>query len=573
MHVIATAGHVDHGKSTLVRVLTGTDPDRLAEEKERGLTIDLGFAFTQLPSGRDVSFIDVPGHVRFLKNMLAGVGAIDACMFVVAAPEGWKPQSEEHLRILQLLGVSHGLVALTQVGLVDDELRELAIMDVEERTEGSFLAGSPIVPVDSISGEGLDDLKAALDGLTAEAPTAVDRGRPRLWIDRAFGATGAGAVVTGTLTGGKMTVDGEMAIEPGGERVRVRGIQSQGQPRKKIGPGHRVALNLTGSGADDLRRGQAVVKADQWHLTDHVDAELNVLPSLDHEISRRGAYAMYLGSGEWSTRLRVLGPSSLLPGETGAVRMFFGARLPLLPGDRFILRESGRDETVGGGQILDVDPLVKAALAQPDRSVDRVIGERGWVTADELERLTGERREPQLGQWIATEATIHALLDEVAALVEGADELGLDTAQLDDRQRLALAQLDDVHIEEGRARTADQVDVLADHPLIALLAAEPFAPPDPEGVPGDVLRALIQRGTIVQSDGRYFASSAIDLAAAKVAELLATKPDGVTMAEIRDCLGTTRKYALPLIGHLDVTGVTRRREDLRIGGPRLPAIS
>jgi selenocysteine-specific elongation factor len=572
MHVIATAGHVDHGKSTLVRVLTGTDPDRLAEEKERGLTIDLGFAFSKLPSGRDVSFIDVPGHVRFLKNMLAGVGAVDACMFVVAAPEGWKPQSEEHLRILDLLGITHGIVALTQVGLVDDELRELAIMDVEERTHGSFLEDAPIVPIDSITGEGLDDLKAALDELTANAPTAENRQRPRLWIDRAFGATGAGAVVTGTLTGGEISRDDELAIEPGGERVRVRGIQSQGQPRKKIGPGHRVALNLTGDGAGDLRRGQAVVFGAQWHLTDHVDAELNVLPSLDHEISRRGAYAMYLGAGEFPARLRVLGPSALLPGETGAVRLFFGTQLPLLPGDRFILREFGRDETVGGGQILDVDPLVKAALATPDRSVDRVIAERGWVTADHLERLTGERREPQLGPWIATEATIHELLDEVAGLVDGADDLGLDTAQLSERQRLALDLLDDVHVEEGRARPADKVDVLADHPLIALLAAEPFSPPAPEAVSGDVLRALAQRGTIVQSDGIYFAASAIDLAAHQVAVLLSNQPDGVTMAEIRDQLGTTRKFALPLIGHLDATGVTRRRGDLRIGGPRLPAL-
>jgi len=572
VHVIATAGHVDHGKSTLVRVLTGTDPDRLEEEKARGLTIDLGFAFTELPSRRRVSFIDVPGHVRFLKNMLAGVGGVDACMFVVAAPEGWKPQSEEHLRILELLGIRHGLVALTQVGLVDDELRELAELDIEERTEGSFLEGAPIIPVDSIDGTGLDDLRAALDELTETAPTAVDHGRPRLWIDRAFAATGAGSVITGTLTGGRVRAEDELTLVPGEGTARIRGIQTQGEQRTKIGPGHRVALNLSGVGLDDLGRGVALVKGDQWHRTDRVDAELTVLPNLDHEISRRGAYAIYLGSGEWPVRLRVLGPDQLAPGTTGNVRMFFGEHLPLLPGDRFVLREFGRDETVGGGQILDVDPQLKAAESIPDRSVDRVIAERGWVDVDDLERLTGERRDPVVGRWVALLDTVDAARAEVRDLVETADGLGLDLAQLDERQRLLLDTLDDVHVAEGRARPIDQADVLADHPLLSELEAEPFAPPEPVDVSRDELRGLVQRGQVVQVDGIYFAAGAIDLAARRVAELLADKPEGATVAEIRDALGTTRKYALPLLAQLDSTGVTRRRGDYRVGGPRLPEI-
>ena len=227
MHVIATAGHVDHGKSTLVRALTGTDPDRLAEEKERGLTIDLGFAFATLSSGRKVSFIDVPGHIRFIKNMLAGVGAVDACIFVVAATEGWKPQSEEHLRILELLGISHGVIALTQIGLVDDELAELAHMDVEEKIEGSFLEGAPVIAVDSLDGTGIDELREALDALTEAAPTATNTKRPRLWIDRSFAATGAGSVVTGTLTGGRLRVDDELVLVPGENRARIRAIQTQ----------------------------------------------------------------------------------------------------------------------------------------------------------------------------------------------------------------------------------------------------------------------------------------------------------------------------------------------------------
>ena len=222
MHVVATAGHVDHGKSTLIKALTGTDPDRLEEEKARGLTIDLGFAGTKLPSGRGISFIDVPGHVRFLKNMLAGVGGVDACIFVVAATEGWKPQSEEHLRILSLLGIRHGIVALTKVGHVDDELATIAQMEIADRTEGTFLADAPIVPVDAIEGHGIDDLNTALDQLLDVTPTARDDKKPRLWIDRVFAAKGAGTVVTGTLTGGMVRIEDELSVLPQHAAVRVR---------------------------------------------------------------------------------------------------------------------------------------------------------------------------------------------------------------------------------------------------------------------------------------------------------------------------------------------------------------
>ena len=212
MHVIATAGHVDHGKSTLVLALTGMDPDRFAEEKARGLTIDLGFAWATLPSGRGLAFVDVPGHVRFIRNMLAGVGAVDACLFVVAATEVWKPQSEEHLRILELLGIRKGLIALTKVGLVDDEWRELAVLEINDHVEGTFLEGAPVVAVDALAGVGLDDLRAALDELLAATPTSPDRDRPRLWVDRSFAAKGSGTVVTGTLTGGTFAVDDEGGI-------------------------------------------------------------------------------------------------------------------------------------------------------------------------------------------------------------------------------------------------------------------------------------------------------------------------------------------------------------------------
>ena len=464
MHVIATAGHVDHGKSSLVLALTGTDPDRFEEEKRRGLTIDLGFAHMVLPSGRSISFVDVPGHVRFLKNMLAGVGAVDACVFVVAAIEGWKPQSEEHLRILELLGIERGIIALTKVDLVDDEEREIARLDVADHVGGTFLDGAELVEVAAPTGFGVDEVAAALDRLLATAPTAPDRARPRLWVDRVFAATGAGTVVTGTLVGGPLAVGDQVVVGPRARPARVRGIQSQGRTADLVAPGARVALNLNGVEHTEVERGDAVVVPGQWRPTRRFDAALEVLAALDHPVSRRGAYVAYLGSGEFPVKVRVLAADAVEPGRAGLVRLHVATPLPLLPGDRFVLRESGRSETVGGGEVLDVAPVLPASKARPDRSVERVVAERGWLDADELAALTGERRAQTLGRWVTAPGVVEAMVT-----------------------------------------------------------------------------------------------------------VLAERPDGFTVAELRDALGATRKYVLPLANELDARGVTRRRGDLRIGGPRLPA--
>ena len=572
MHVVATAGHVDHGKSTLIKALTGTDPDRLEEEKARGLTIDLGFAGTKLPSGRGVSFIDVPGHIRFLKNMLAGVGGVDACVFVVAATEGWKPQSEEHLRILSLLGISHGIVALTKVGQAGDELAELAQMEIAERTEGTFLEHAPVVPVDAIDGIGMEALRDALDGMLDGTPTAADHKRPRLWIDRVFAAKGAGTVVTGTLTGGMVRVEDPLVALPGGHDVRIRALQSQYAERTKVGPGNRVAANLSGVSHDQLTRGDVLVRDGDWHLTSRVDASLQVLESLDRPVSRRGAHLLYLGSGEHPVRVRVLGPDTIDPGVTGFVRMHLPVALPLVPGDRFILRESGQGVTLGGGEILDVDPQVAAARAVPDRSVERVIRERGRVDVDHLRRLTGERFEPDVGRWAVDPTELAQVAADLRSAVSDADALGLDLAPLDEFERAVLDTLDDLVVEGGRVRPADAADPLAGSGVVARLAAEPFAPPAIDDVDPAEIRELIRRGDLVQLDGVVFAATALDDAARVVARLLAASPDGVTVAAVRDAWGTTRKFAIPLITRLDETGVTRRRGDLRIAGPRLPEI-
>ena len=576
MHVVATAGHVDHGKSTLVLTLTGTDPDRWAEEKARGLTIDLGFAHAELPSGAPVSYVDVPGHVRFLKNMLAGVGAVDACLFVVAATEGWKPQSEEHLRILDLLGVRHGVIALTKVGLVDDEWRQLAEMDVTDRIAGTFLDGAPIVPVDAVTGRGVAELRLALDTLLATTPTAANRGRPRLWIDRVFAAKGSGTVVTGTLTGGSLRVDdGVVVLSAAGtgsaHGARVRALQSHGAGVTEIEPGHRVAVNLAGVSHDQLARGDALVRPAQWHLTRRFDASLSVLASLDHEVSRRGAYAAYIGAGEHAVKVRILGASAIDPGGTGLVRIHLACELPLVPGDRFILRDHGREETVGGGEVLDVAPVRPASKAHPTRDPARVVAERGWVDVEVLVRLTGEPWTGlTVGGWAVSPEARAQQEARVAALVEAAGPLGLDVAGLNERDRAVLLSMDEFVVIDGRVSRPGAVDPLADHPYVAALEASPFAPPDAAGVDRAQLRELVKRGTVAEHDGVYFAATAVAHAARRVAALLAAQPDGVTVAEVRDDLGVTRKYALPLLAILDGTGVTRRRGDVRIGGPRLP---
>jgi selenocysteine-specific elongation factor len=569
MRVVATAGHVDHGKSSLVEALTGTNPDRLEEERSRGMTIDLGFAHTTLPSGEGVSFIDVPGHVRFLGNMLAGVGAVDACLFVVDAAEGWKPQSEEHLRILELVGVGHGIIALTKTDLVDDEWRQLQELDVRDHLAGTFLADAPVIPVSATTGQGLGDLRAALDGLVDETPAAVDRGRPRLWVDRVFAAKGSGTVVTGTLTGGSLRTD--QLVHVARHDVRIRAVQSHGRPHDMIGPGNRVALNLVGIDHGDIQRGDAVVVAGQWRPTRRVDASLHVLAALQHGVSRRGAYLAYIGSGEFPVKVRVLGDDAIPPGASGLVRLQLAASLPLVPGDRFVLRESGRDETVGGGELLDVAPVLTASKARPDRSVDRVIAERGWISAEDLEAITGERRAPTLDQVVVSAEWLQTTSDQMRARIAAAGDIGVDIAELDDLRRAVVNVLDDVVVDSGRARAATAPDPLDDHPFLAALLAGGVTPPEAVEVDRVELRELLRRKLIVERDGIYFHPRTVDQMATVASHLLSTHPAGFTMAQFRDEIGTSRKYALPLANELDARGVTRRRGDLRVAGPRLPS--
>ncbi len=569
MRVIATAGHVDHGKSTLVGALTGVNPDRWEEERRRGLTIDLGFAAARLPSGESFAFVDVPGHVRFIKNMLAGVGSVDACCFVVAANEGWKPQSEEHLRILELLGVTHGLIVLTKSDLVDEELLEIAKLEVEDRVAGTFLAKAETVAVDSLSGRGMAEFGRALARLLARTPEATDNGRARLWVDRSFVIQGSGTVVTGTLIGGGLKRGEELLVCPGGRKARIRALQTLGETRERIPPGRRCALNLAWVNREQIKRGDALVRPGEWHQSGRVDASLQVLKNLSHEVSRRGAFVAYLGSGEFPVRLRLLGNDALSPGESGAVRLFLPQRLPLLPGDRYVLRESGRNETVGGGEVLDVDPRLPASRARPDRNPDRVIAERGWMRTDELLRLTGASRKADVGRWLVSPQALSSAKGGLLARIAEAGPLGLDLAALDQRQRALLELMDGIESVGGRVRTSGIEDPLANHSFLAELETRPFNPPEPRKVDPRELSEMLRRSLIISREGAVFPSSAVTKAAKAASALLKKHPGGFTVAQFRDALSTTRKFALPLLAELDERGITSRKGDLRLGGPRL----
>lgn len=579
-YVVATAGHVDHGKSTLVLGLTGVDPDRWAEEKARGLTIDLGFAQLSLDPSTSVSIVDVPGHIRFLKNMLAGVGAIDACLFVVAATEGWKPQSEEHLRILELLGINKGVIALTKAGLVDEEWAELARLDVADHVQGTFLEGAEIVLVDTPTNVGIDELRNALLRLLRATAVATDRARPRLWVDRVFAAKGAGTVVTGTLTLGSLQTEQEVTIvgpTAGQSPARIRSIQSHGHTIDRVRPGNRVAINLNGITHDQIARGDALVLKNQWQLTTRFDASLRVLQTLDHEVSRRGAFAIYAGAGEYHVKVRILGTSALTAGETGFVRIHLPVALPLQPGDRFVLRDHGREETVGGGEVMDVAPVRPASKANPSKDPIHLVAERKWVLLDDFARLTGGLNwdGPILAKKYAADlGAVELEKDRLRTLVDDAGPLGYDVSALDERRRSVLELLGEegIVVDSGKAKREEVVDPLASHPFVIALEADLFRPPDANGVDRSELRELIRRNYVIERDGVHFSPKAITEAARLVAEMLATRPEGVTVADVRDRVEATRKHVLPLLAHLDATGVTRRRGDFRIAGPRLPAI-
>ena len=602
--VIATAGHVDHGKSALIVALTGIDPDRFEEEKRRGLTIDLGYAWTTLPSGREIGFVDVPGHERFIRNMLAGVGPVRLVLFVVAADEGWKPQSEEHLQILDVLGIAGGVIAVTKTDLVDADGLASATDEVRERVAGSVLADAPIVPVSARNGDGLPDLIATLDRLVLEAPAPEDA-RTRLFVDRVFTITGAGTVVTGTLTGGCLRVDDDVTLEPGDVRARVRSLQTHKRARNDACHVARVAVNLAGVERAPLRRGVVVTKPRAFRTTSQIDAVIRPVRGVD-EIPERGAFLLHHGAAETSARIRVL---DRLPDGALLVRVRVEDVLVVDVGDRFVLWEAGRRRVVGGGIALDAAPpraatprhvaflARRAATDDRDERARIAVEEAGAIRATELELQLGTNPGPATTDgWLVADDLAERVASSLTAslgtfhrerpLEEGVplaaarrtvlDEVRAYGARVD--PGIADAMLDQLDRDGVIARAATTVR-LASHAvslgaheteldeLIAAISGEHEATPPTvkqlgaQGFDPALIDAAGRAGRLIRIAPDLVLTTAMLERGVAVAHEHAS--EGMTVSALREALGTSRKYAVPLAEYLDATGVTKRVGDLR----------
>lgn len=608
LHVVATAGHVDHGKSSLIVRLTGMDPDRLAEEKRRGLTIDLGFAWCTLPSGREVGFVDVPGHERFVRTMLAGVGPVRLVLFVVAADEGWKPQSEEHLAIVDLLGVDGGVVALTKVDLVDGATLAAAEGDVRDRLRGTALEPCPVVPCSASSGHGLEELVSALDDMVGSAPRPEEHGRARQSIDRVFTIAGAGTVVTGTLTGGRLRVGDEVEVYPSGARARVRGLQTHRRAIEVARPISRVAANLVGTDRGSLVRGDVLGRPGDWRATSTFEARIAPIRGLTHPLTGRGAFKLYVGSAERDARVRPYGTAAV-PEEGAFARVRLTEAVVVDVHDRFVLRESGRRETVAGGVVLDPHPPLRPGTGAVERLRARerarrsdlpalLVRERGAVRADELTILAGVRSPTPEGArrvegwWVADglrAPVADALLDELRTfhrahpLLPGMEVGDVRVRVADGLRRagapgdpgLADALTDDVAasgsvVREGSTlRASDHRVALPDAEVGRLVAAVADGEPTPPtvddlraaGFAAEMIDAASRSGALVRIGPELVLTPAFVERAIAVVRTAAS--EGVSVSALRQALGTSRKYAVPLMEHLDRTGVTRRVGDLR----------
>jgi len=391
LRVIGTAGHVDHGKSTLIKALTGIDPDRLQEEKERGMTIDLGFAWLTLPSGQEVSIVDVPGHERFIKNMLAGVGGIDIALLVVAADESIMPQTREHLAILDLLNVRTGVVALTKCDLVDQNWLELVQAEVEETLAGTSLAGAPLIPVSAMTRQGLDDLLATLDRLLDQAPAKPNTGWPRLPIDRVFTIAGFGTVVTGTLVHGELRLGQEIEIQPSGKRGRIRGLQTHKKKAEVVPAGTRVAVNVSGLGTEDLQRGDVLTAPGWLRPTRTVDVRLRIVPDAPKPLAHNALVTFHTGAAEAMARVGLLDHQELAPGESGWAQLRLDQPVAVVKDDLFIVRLPSPSLTLGGGTLIETHPRRHRRFQEQVLETLEVL-ERGTPEEIVLEQL--QSREP-----------------------------------------------------------------------------------------------------------------------------------------------------------------------------------
>jgi len=613
MYVIGTAGHVDHGKSSLIQALTGINPDRLREEQERGLTIELGFAWFTLPSGREVSVVDVPGHVRFVRHMLAGIGTVDLALLVIAADEGVMPQTTEHLEILDLLEATHAVVALTKTDLAEAEWTDLIEEEVRELIGTTSIASAPIVRVSSVTGDGLDALRTTLDEALTDVPEPADIGRPRLGIDRVFTMQGFGTVVTGTLIGGRLAIGDTLEAVPNSLTARIRGLQTHGQEVEEAQPGTRVAVNLAGIGTDDISRGQVLAVPGRMTRVQAFDTRLRVLSrrALAHNLR----VAVHTGSAEAQGRVRILEGDAIDEGAEGWAQVVLTSPLACVPGDLVVLRVS--DETIAGGRVIATNPPRHRRRDQPTLvRLDALA--TGTPESEALAAL--ETLEP------AAEAELLAAVELDAAGLTGALEsmvatgevvplpaeqtegapLYITAAGLDGLRRQAESALAAYHSEfplrftmpreELRSRIhldqrafgavlgalapaiearGDGVTEAAWQPkptppqraaleaIEQTLAGAGLAPPRLDAEP-ELVAHLAAAGRVVDA-GSDVVVSAVAFAEAE-ATIRRQLVDGaqLSLAEARDAFATNRRVAQALLEAMDARGITRRQGDARV---------
>lgn len=593
--VVTTAGHVDHGKSTLLRALTGQEPDRLKEEQRRGLTIELGYVWGTF-GDRTVAFVDVPGHERFIATMLAGTGASPTALFVVAADDGWSKQSAEHRDVLALLNVPGVATVITKADTVDAARLESVIAEVKAQLADTSLSAAPVVVTDAISGRGIHDLSKIIQARLAVLPEPTNRHRPRLFVDRAFAVAGAGAVVTGTLIDGPFRIDDEVRVLPDGATSRIRGMQALGSKVEMQGPGSRVALNLAGVSHQSLRRGDTIVGQDLWPSTGEFECLLTVLAG--QTVGTKGAWEVYVGSAASpaTVQLMVEADTDLL-----GARIRVSRPLTIRSGDRFVLRESGRRRIVAGGVVTDPLPArfprghagrvarrnVTRTLASCDdatrltlltelsggaANTAQLCARAGWdrtgAFADELVSsngvtMTATYVASAFGLLAGLGAGVHSREDAEAALRQHGFASDACRAVL----TLAVERKQVVRVPGGfvlpeHLDDAERVRLRRVALLLAELNARPFAPPPLDDVAEQVglnhrdVAALTTAGLIVKAGDLTFSAEAI--AAAKVALVaLGQRQATFTASDARQVWGTTRKYAIPLLEYFDRTGVTR----------------
>lgn len=615
MYVLGTAGHVDHGKSTLVQALTGIDPDRLAEEKDRGLTIDLGFAWLRLPSGKEVSIVDVPGHERFVKNMLAGVGGIDLALLVIAADEGVMPQTREHLAILDLLNIERGLVAITKKDLVDDEMLELVTLDAEEVLQATALEGAPMVVTSATTREGLDELLSVIDRLLESAPPRRDIGKPRLAIDRVFTMKGFGTVVTGTLIDGKLSIGQQVEVLPRGLKSSIRGLQTHRRGIDAAMPGTRVAVNLASVAVDELQRGMVVTTPGWLTPSRFLDVKLRAIPDLAQPITHNKSITFHTGSAEATGRLRLLDKETVNRGESGWAQIVLSQPVAAARDDLFIIRSS--TGTIGGGKIVDTRPRRHRRF---DANVIETLESREKGSPEDIVLGTLEANEPaelstvlSLSSLSTEEArnTLQTLVSEGRAirLGDGSRALLFSLSGWNRLRSTAQRALEVYHTQfplrtgmpkeefRGRLRlpasafgsALDRMigdgTVIEERGLVRLpahevtltpkqkqavetflrtLAQTPFSPPGDSLPEPEILNMLAETQQVIKvSENVIFSKPAYDEMVRRISDHIKTSGK-ITVAEVRDMFQTSRKYALALLEYLDEQKITRRVGDERV---------